>query len=115
MLGDEGTTVVKVFLHISKEEQRARLQARIDDPDEELEVPARPTSRPGAQWDEYQEQLRGGDHRHVHRLGAVVRRAGRPQVGARRRRRRRCSSTCSSGSTPRFPEPEPGLEGLVVE
>jgi PPK2 family polyphosphate:nucleotide phosphotransferase len=32
MLTDEGTTIVKVFLHISKEEQRARLQARLDDP-----------------------------------------------------------------------------------
>jgi PPK2 family polyphosphate:nucleotide phosphotransferase len=32
MLTDEGTSVVKVFLHISKDEQRARLQARIDDP-----------------------------------------------------------------------------------
>ena len=32
MLTDEGTTVVKVFLHLSKEEQRIRLQARIDDP-----------------------------------------------------------------------------------
>jgi PPK2 family polyphosphate:nucleotide phosphotransferase len=33
MLGDEGTTVVKCLLHISKEEQRERLQARIDDPE----------------------------------------------------------------------------------
>jgi polyphosphate kinase 2 (PPK2 family) len=33
MLTDEGTSVVKVFLHISKDEQRARLQARIDDPE----------------------------------------------------------------------------------
>jgi PPK2 family polyphosphate:nucleotide phosphotransferase len=32
MLVDEGTTVVKVFLHISREEQRERLQARLDDP-----------------------------------------------------------------------------------
>jgi PPK2 family polyphosphate:nucleotide phosphotransferase len=32
MLVDEGTTVVKVFLHISKDEQRERLQARIDEP-----------------------------------------------------------------------------------
>ncbi len=32
MLHDEGTTVVKVFLHISRDEQRARLQARLDDP-----------------------------------------------------------------------------------
>jgi PPK2 family polyphosphate:nucleotide phosphotransferase len=33
MLTDEGTAVVKVFLHISLEEQRERLQARLDRPD----------------------------------------------------------------------------------
>ena len=33
MLTDEGTTVVKLLLHISKEAQRERLQARIDDPE----------------------------------------------------------------------------------
>jgi len=32
-LADEGTTIVKFFLHISKDEQRERLQARIDTPD----------------------------------------------------------------------------------
>jgi PPK2 family polyphosphate:nucleotide phosphotransferase len=32
LLTDEGTTIVKLFLHISPEEQRARLQARLDDP-----------------------------------------------------------------------------------
>ncbi|KMZ12768.1 UDP-galactose-lipid carrier transferase [Candidatus Burkholderia humilis] len=32
LLADSGTTIVKCFLHISKDEQRARLQARIDDP-----------------------------------------------------------------------------------
>lgn len=31
-LVDEGTTILKFFLHISKEEQRSRLQARVDDP-----------------------------------------------------------------------------------
>jgi PPK2 family polyphosphate:nucleotide phosphotransferase len=33
MLTDEGTTIVKVWLHISYEEQRERLQRRIDDPE----------------------------------------------------------------------------------
>ena len=33
MLADEGTTMVKVFLNVSKEEQRLRLQERIDDPE----------------------------------------------------------------------------------
>ncbi len=32
MLVDEGPTVLKVFLNVSREEQRARFQARIDDP-----------------------------------------------------------------------------------
>jgi len=33
LLADTGTTIVKCFLHISKAEQRVRLQERIDDPD----------------------------------------------------------------------------------
>jgi PPK2 family polyphosphate:nucleotide phosphotransferase len=32
MLADEGTTILKFFLHISKDEQKERLQARLDDP-----------------------------------------------------------------------------------
>ncbi|HVW18754.1 MAG TPA: PPK2 family polyphosphate kinase [Solirubrobacteraceae bacterium] len=32
MLVDEGTAVVKVFLNVSKDEQRRRLQERVDDP-----------------------------------------------------------------------------------
>lgn len=32
MLAETGTTIVKLFLHISRDEQRSRLQARLDDP-----------------------------------------------------------------------------------
>ena len=32
MLADEGTTILKFYLHISKEEQKERLQSRIDEP-----------------------------------------------------------------------------------
>jgi PPK2 family polyphosphate:nucleotide phosphotransferase len=32
MLAEEGTTIVKIFLHISKEEQKRRLQSRLDNP-----------------------------------------------------------------------------------
>jgi PPK2 family polyphosphate:nucleotide phosphotransferase len=113
MLTEEGTTVVKVFLHISKDEQRVRLQERIDDPEknwkfrkEDLDV--------RAQWDAYQELYEEaitstssrwapwyvvpGDHRWVRDIAVasilveVFERLG-----------------------PRIPEPEPGLEGLVVE
>jgi PPK2 family polyphosphate:nucleotide phosphotransferase len=33
LLTDEGTTILKFFLHISREEQRTRFQARVDDPE----------------------------------------------------------------------------------
>jgi PPK2 family polyphosphate:nucleotide phosphotransferase len=33
MLADEGTTILKFFLHISPEEQKERLQARLDQPE----------------------------------------------------------------------------------
>jgi PPK2 family polyphosphate:nucleotide phosphotransferase len=33
LLDDEGTRVVKIFLHLSKDEQKERLQARLDDPE----------------------------------------------------------------------------------
>jgi len=33
LLHETGTTIVKLFLHISKDEQKARLQARLDDPE----------------------------------------------------------------------------------
>lgn len=57
MLHDEGTRVVKLFLHLSKDEQRERLQDRIDDPDERWKF------RLGdlddrALWDEYQRAFR---------------------------------------------------------
>lgn len=32
MLAEEGTTIVKIFLHISKEEQKERLEARLQNP-----------------------------------------------------------------------------------
>ena len=35
MLCDEGATIIKVFLNVSKDEQRERLQERIDDPEKQ--------------------------------------------------------------------------------
>jgi polyphosphate kinase 2 (PPK2 family) len=52
MLHDEGTTIVKIMLHISKAEQKERLQARIDDPSKNYKFnPSDLTSR--EKWDEY--------------------------------------------------------------
>ena len=33
MLVEEGTTILKFYLHIDKDEQKSRLQARLDNPD----------------------------------------------------------------------------------
>jgi len=61
MLGDEGTHVVKLFLNISKDEQRLRMQDRIDDPAERWKF------RIGdlddrALWDDYQRAFRDALH-----------------------------------------------------
>jgi PPK2 family polyphosphate:nucleotide phosphotransferase len=53
MLSESGTTVVKVFLHISKDEQKKRLQERLDDPEKHWKFD--PTDMEvRAQWDAYQ-------------------------------------------------------------
>jgi PPK2 family polyphosphate:nucleotide phosphotransferase len=53
LLAETGTTILKCFLHISKDEQRARLQARADDPEkrwklDQSDIEAR------KHWDDYQ-------------------------------------------------------------
>jgi PPK2 family polyphosphate:nucleotide phosphotransferase len=47
-----GTTIVKFFLHVSKEEQRQRLLARLDTPEKEWKFSAADVSE-RAHWDEY--------------------------------------------------------------
>jgi PPK2 family polyphosphate:nucleotide phosphotransferase len=113
MLVDEGTSVVKVFLHISKDEQRARLQERIDDREKNWKF-QRSDVEARRHWDQYQAQYEEaitatstswapwyvvpGDHKWVRDVAVAsllvdVLRALDPQI----------------------PEPEPGLEGLIVE
>jgi PPK2 family polyphosphate:nucleotide phosphotransferase len=52
MLADEGTTILKFFLHISKDEQRARLQERIDTPSKRWKF-SREDLGERKLWDEY--------------------------------------------------------------
>ncbi len=52
MLAETGTTILKFYLHISKDEQKRRLEARRDDPEKQWKF------QPGdlavrAQWDDY--------------------------------------------------------------
>ena len=112
MLVDEGTAVVKLYLHISKEEQRARLQDRIDSPDERWKF-RRGDLDDRALWDDYMAAYRDalardvdadapwyvvpGDRKWVRNLAvAWILRDALERLD------------------PRYPEPEPGIEGLVV-
>ncbi len=54
MLADEGTTIIKLFLHISKEEQRERLQERLDRPEKNWKFDPADLG-PRSKWDQYQE------------------------------------------------------------
>jgi PPK2 family polyphosphate:nucleotide phosphotransferase len=53
LLADSGTAIVKCFLHISKDEQRERLQARIDDPTKHWKFDVSDLEA-RKQWDDYQ-------------------------------------------------------------
>lgn len=53
-LTEAGTTVVKVFLHISKEEQKERLQARLDTPEKNWKFSMGDLEE-RKHWDAYQE------------------------------------------------------------
>lgn len=54
MLAEEGTTIVKIFLNISKKEQKERLQARLDNPAKHWKF--NPDDlKDRARWDDFQE------------------------------------------------------------
>jgi PPK2 family polyphosphate:nucleotide phosphotransferase len=54
MLSDEGTTILKFFLHISKDEQKKRLQARLDDRKRHWKFDPNDLAE-RKKWDDYQE------------------------------------------------------------
>lgn len=53
LLSETGTTIVKIFLHISKDEQRERLQARLDDPEKQWKFDPNDLVQ-RKKWDDYQ-------------------------------------------------------------
>lgn len=61
-LSRNGVAILKFFLHVSKDEQRRRLLARIDEPDKNWKFDARDLAERG-HWDEYmdayQDAIRG--------------------------------------------------------
>lgn len=113
MLSDEGTTVIKVFLHVSAAEQRRRLQERLDNPEKSwkfrlgdlddrrrfdeyqsaYEEAIRETSTDWAPW-----YVVPADHNWVRNLAVAE-----ILVSALER------------LDPKLPTPDPGLDGLRVD
>ena len=112
MLTDEGTTIVKVFLNVSKEEQRKRFQERIDDPEkrwkfrhEDLDVRKRFDEYLGA----YEEAI---TETSTEWAPWYVVPADRNWVKATAVAELLVAAL--ERIDPKLPEPEEGLEGLVV-
>ena len=56
-LADEGTTILKFFLHIDKDEQKERLQARLDEPNKNWKF-NKGDLKERRLWDQYMEAYR---------------------------------------------------------
>jgi len=113
LLTDGGTTVLKFFLHVSKEEQRQRLQARIDDPTKRWKF-SRGDLAERRLWDDYQAAYEDAltrcntEHAPWHIVPAD-RKWHRDLIVARTLR------AALEKLDPQFPPADPGLDGVVVE
>ena len=79
MLVEEGTTIVKFFLLIDRDEQRKRFQERYDDPTKRWKFKMGDLAE-RALWDNYVGGLRGGPQPLLDGRGAVVRHPCQPEL-----------------------------------
>ena len=113
LLVDEGTAIVKLFLHISAEEQRERLQDRIDSPDERWKFRLGDLDDRKL-WPKYMKAYRDALARtstpdapwYVDARATASGSATSPSPAS--------CATRSSASTRSTPQPEEGIEDLVV-
>lgn len=111
-LADEGTTIIKLFLHISKEEQKERLQARLDEPDKNWKF-NKSDLDDRALWDDFQEAFR------VAIAETSTDYAPWYVIPADRKWYRNLAVSSILIDTlekmdPRHPDPEPGLDDIVI-
>ncbi len=112
MLCDEGTTIVKVFLHISADEQRRRLQRRIDDPEKSWKF-RKADLDDRAMWDQY-------NHAYEETLTETSTKWAPWHVVPGDRKWVRTVAVSElvvhalERMDPKLPEPEPGIEKIVV-
>ena len=103
MLVREGTTIVKFFLHISKDEQLEKFRERLERPDKYWKWSANDIKE-RERWDDYQRAYEEAVSATSTPLGAVVRRARRPPLVPQLRDRARARRDAAA-MDPRFPEP----------
>ena len=113
LLADEGTTIVKFYLHISKDEQRERLQARLDDPTKNWKFNAGDLDH-RALWDDYMKAFEAVLER------TSTERAPWYVVPADRKWYRNLVVAQTLIETlerldMKYPDPEPGLDQIVIE
>lgn len=112
-LAEEGTTILKFYLHIDKDEQKERLQARLDEPDKNWKF-AKGDLAERAIWPQYQTAYE-----------AVLSRTSTLQapwyiIPANRKWYRNLVISqilvdTLEGLDMRYPQAEEGLEGIVIE
>ncbi len=112
LLVEEGTAIVKLFLHISAEEQRLRMQDRIDSPDERWKFRAGDLDD-RALWDDYQLAFRDA-LRATSTDGAPWFVVPADRKWVRNLAVARILRDALERLDPQYPPPEPGVEGLVV-
>jgi PPK2 family polyphosphate:nucleotide phosphotransferase len=113
MLAEEGTTILKFFLYIDREEQRRRFQARLDDPTKRWKFRLGDLEE-RKHWDEYIAAFEDA----LSRCST----AGAPWyvIPANRKWFRNLAVSDILGDTlqalrPRYPEPVEDLTGVVIE
>ena len=108
-LTENGIRVVKLFLNLSKEEQRTRFLRRIDLPDHNWKFSAADV-RERAALGRLSDGVLGDAVAHEHRVGAVARDPGGPQVVCAHRRRGRARAG-ADGDRSALPARDQGAAG----
>ena len=113
LLTEAGTTVVKCFLHISKEEQRERLQARLDNPNKRWKF-SKGDLEVRKMWDDYQRAYEAALTRcnSEHAPWYIV---PSDRKWYRNLTVSRILRSTLEKLNPQFPAEEEGLSGIVVE
>src|SRR5262249_14673075 len=113
MLTDEGTTVVKVFLNVSKDEQCKRFQERVDDPKKRWKV-KQADLHVRARFDQYVEAWE-------ETITETSTEWARWHVVPADRNWVKANAVAAllvhslEQMDPQLPDPEPGIEGLKIE